>query len=286
MYRKMAGPYTLFLIFVACAVFYGQSAFAAPQPAVLPSNQAAAGEQPAGDYAGTISSASDLDALLTSSLQSLFAPGQWKAPYIQIDGRQIPLDAQPVLKDGVVWASYASMLSALGLDSVNGVNPSTVNGCTMVGLRSLCETLGYSINYDAGTQRVLIATGEEMLSSGNTGSIQWDGGEYKGGLKAGVPDGQGTLTWSDGTVYTGEFRAGSMTGQGALTCPEGFTYEGDFIDGLFNGYGVWTDSSGVSYEGQWLDGRQNGWGTMTYANGARWQGTFENGYRINGQFIS
>lgn len=277
MYRKLALSIVLFLIFVAFAAFSGHSACAAA-PAVTDG-------QVFDSASGGIDSASELDALISSSLQSLFEPGPWKAPYIQVDGRQIPMDAQPVLQGSSVWAPYYSLLSALELDAVPGVQITAINGCDMAEMANFCKALGYSYSYDAGTKRVMVATGAPVLSSGHSDTIAWDEGMYTGEIKAGVPDGQGTLTWDDGTVYTGDFRVGSMTGKGTLTCPEGFTYTGDFLDGLFNGNGLWTDSSGVSYDGQWLDGRQHGWGTMTYASGVKWQGTFENGYRVAGQFI-
>ncbi len=226
-----------------------------------------------------------IEAAMATDIQSIFTPSKWKAPYIQIDGRQIAMDAQPLVQEGSVWISCESVKSALGITDVKGATVETISQHSMVTVRSLCDALGYELCYDAATERVLITTGADNSSSSHNGSIQWDEGYYSGSLLAGVPDGMGTLAWDDGSVYTGEFKNGSMTGRGTLDCPEGFTYTGSFRDGLFNGYGKWADTSGITYEGEWLDGRQNGWGTMTYASGSKWQGTFENGYRISGKFI-
>lgn len=225
-----------------------------------------------------------IDQGIMDSIKGLFTPSPWGPPYIQVDGRQIDMDAQPFIKDGAVWASYGALQKAFGVGEIKGVSPANVGGLPMVTVRSVCDALGYSLTYDASNKRVLISTSANN-ANGVFGTCSWEDGQYSGTQINGIPDGFGTLAWSDGTVYAGQFQSGIMTGQGTLTCPEGFTYTGAFLDGVFNGYGKWSDSYGVSYEGEWLNGKQNGYGTMTYADGAKWQGTFENGYRINGDWV-
>ena len=57
--------------------------------------------------------------------------------------------------------------------------------------------------------------------------------KYVGEYKDGIPNGQGTITWSDGRKYVGEFKDGKKHGQGTYTWSDGGKYVGEFKDGEF-----------------------------------------------------
>ena len=67
---------------------------------------------------------------------------------------------------------------------------------------------------------------------------QSNGLKYVGEWKDGLPNGQGTGTWSAphkgaGYKYVGEYRNGKLHGQGTLTFADGRVKEGIFENGQF-----------------------------------------------------
>ena len=49
-------------------------------------------------------------------------------------------------------------------------------------------------------------------------------GKYLGEIRNGVPEGQGTFTFSDGGKYEGEWKDGNEHGQGTYTSPDGIKW--------------------------------------------------------------
>ncbi len=49
--------------------------------------------------------------------------------------------------------------------------------------------------------------------------------KYVGEIENGLPNGQGTYTWSDGRKYEGEHKDGERQGQGTYTFPSGDKYK-------------------------------------------------------------
>jgi hypothetical protein len=82
-------------------------------------------------------------------------------------------------------------------------------------------------------------------------TISYDGGEYTGWLKNGIPDGQGTIKYP-------------VSGS-----------SGAFVNILIN-----REKTVSMYEGEWRNGLKHGYGKMTYPNGR-----VELGYWENGQFV-
>jgi hypothetical protein len=82
-------------------------------------------------------------------------------------------------------------------------------------------------------------------------TISYDGGEYTGWLKNGVPDGQGTMKYS-------------VSGS-----------SGAFVNILIN-----RENTVSMYVGEWRFGLKHGYGKMTYPSGK-----VEEGYWENGQFV-
>ena len=107
-------------------------------------------------------------------------------------------------------------------------------------------------------------------------------GKYEGEIMNGVPDGIGTLTWSDGEKYEGEYKDGFPNGQGTMTFPDGDKYIGEHKDGEYNGQGTYTYPNGDKYIGEFKDGEYHGQGTMTYPDGDKFVGEFKDGKLWNG----
>jgi hypothetical protein len=152
-----------------------------------------------------------------------------------------------------------------------------------------CERiLGNSENKGKGNRGVLYFG----IRNGKYGwnGEKWEGLEiednkdflkYEGEIKNGLPNGQGTETYTDGTKYVGEYEGGSII-NGTVTYPDGRKYVGGFKDGKYNGQGTDTSPYGRKYVGEFKDGLPNGQGTDTYPNGEKYVGKWKNGKR-NGQ---
>ena len=93
---------------------------------------------------------------------------------------------------------------------------------------------------------------------------------------------EGIVSQSDGLTHEGEFRNGLPNGQGTLTfsAPHksaGEKYVGEFKDGKPNGQGALTFADGRKYVGEYKDDKRNGQGTYTKPDGKVFEGIFENG---------
>jgi len=114
-----------------------------------------------------------------------------------------------------------------------------------------------------------------------------DGSQYEGGLKDGLFQGPGTLTWPNGDYYSGEFSLGMFSGQGELIRKDGDRYVGTFVAGLYHGQGTLTAEDDSIYEGQFAEGIFHGSGTKNYQNGDRYEGQWQNGeFHGQGKFSS
>ena len=71
----------------------------------------------------------------------------------------------------------------------------------------------------------------------------------------------GSCTTRDGGQYKGEMSGGKPNGKGTTIFKTGDTYEGSYLKGKRDGYGVYTFAEGEKYEGQWTQDQQNGRGT-------------------------
>ena len=72
-----------------------------------------------------------------------------------------------------------------------------------------------------------------IYSEEETGTL-FDESKYLGERENGVPQGQGTYTWSDGEKYEGEWKDGQAHGQGIHTSLEGYKYDGEWTEGERN----------------------------------------------------
>jgi hypothetical protein len=97
--------------------------------------------------------------------------------------------------------------------------------------------------------------------------------KYFGEVENGVPNGQGTETYTNGNEYIGEFKNGNWNGQGIVTTSDGSKYTGGHKDGLRHGRGTMIFSDGLKIVGSWMDNEElvvwsygDGSGYATYAS--------------------
>ncbi len=101
--------------------------------------------------------------------------------------------------------------------------------------------------------------------------------EYRGAMKDGRPEGQGTYVDATGIAYQGEWKNGLMDGFGTLTLPGGDEYVGRMRAGKANGSGRYIVSTGEIFEGRFVDGERDGLGTTTLPNGNSYRSAWVQG---------
>jgi len=160
---------------------------------------------------------------------------------------------------------------------------------TLLPIRAIVETLGYTINWNATSRTISIApqtrTGvtHDGVAWTYTGGIVegeyygrgqtvWDNGKvYVGDYIDGMFHGKGRIEWGNGLWYEGDWVADRRTGQGKefgmYYDGETWTYVGDYIDGVFHGKGRIEWENGDWYDGDWVEGLWTGQGTYTHSDG-------------------
>ena len=92
-----------------------------------------------------------------------------------------------------------------------------------------------------------------------------NGDTYTGGMKDGLPDGEGKFKYANGEEYEGSLKGGIKEGKGKYVFKNGDVYEGDFKDGLMDGEGAFSYANGDRYEGCFWKGEKTGNGKLTPA---------------------
>lgn len=200
-----------------------------------------------------------------------------------------------------------------GTDQLISPSPFVYESRTMVPLRFISEALGFKVSWDGTTQTVTInAPDTTQLSPvpNNTpvlDSFETQNGNYYVGYAInGVPNGYGTMTYTNGMIIEGVFinglsprngkvkitfsdksvyegdvdNNGDATGQGKLTEPDGSTYSGGFKNLQNDGYGEVFYADGLKYKGYWKEGELDGPGTLYSASGQSWSMVYSNGVDI------
>ena len=90
----------------------------------------------------------------------------------------------------------------------------------------------------------------------------------------------GVLTYKDGSVYKGTVKKGRPNGEGTYTFDDGDVYIGRMKKGKFHGQGKYY-SGGVTliYEGAWKNDEKHGFGTEYYDDGGKYIGNLKKGER-------
>lgn len=100
---------------------------------------------------------------------------------------------------------------------------------------------------------------------------------YRGTLRAGRPEGDGSEIDRDGTRYAGQWRGGRPEGQGRLRLNDGAEYDGVFHAGMAEGRGRFVDIDGETYDGLFRKGLREGIATTVLPNRARYQSRWHAG---------
>ena len=102
------------------------------------------------------------------------------------------------------------------------------------------------------------------------------GDQYEGEWRNGVPDGQGTLYYTNGDVFKGGMLRGVYNGQGELVRPNGDFVRGTWLigikDGLFEE--LWNDGSEY-FKGSYQNGKRNGLGVLRMKDDKIYEGEFK-----------
>ncbi|MEM7368540.1 MAG: protein kinase [Bacteroidota bacterium] len=100
---------------------------------------------------------------------------------------------------------------------------------------------------------------------------------YVGGLNsAGLPNGEGSVTYENGDHYEGSWLNGLKHGKGKMTYANGDVFEGEYQKGFKQGQGTFTYANKDRYEGEFKKGKKDGQGVYIYGDGQRFIGTFQN----------
>lgn len=115
-----------------------------------------------------------------------------------------------------------------------------------------------------------------LLPNGE-GTIEWsDGSNLKGNFLNGLVQGDGVYKFADGRRYEGRFKDQKANGLGTFTWPNGDRYVGNFVNDERTGRGEYFWSVGGSYEGDFVNGVRTGRGIDKLRDGSRYIGEFRN----------
>jgi len=186
---------------------------------------------------------------------------------------------------------------------VNGISMNAYNFATPL-------SCAIDENHPRAAEFLLRKNGGYGISDGYK-EIKYDSGNsYKGYIKNGKRDGQGTFYYSNGAVAEVEWVKDNKNGKGSMSWPSGSKFEGEFLNDKesgqgtytfgqytkfngdryighfyaseFSGRGVYYYADGGRYEGSFLGNVRNGQGTMVYSDSTKYVGNWSNGKR-NGQ---
>lgn len=103
-------------------------------------------------------------------------------------------------------------------------------------------------------------------------------GRYEGETENGLPDGVGTMRYSETTFYKGSFHQGKRQGHGEMHYPDGSIYVGNWNNDSKEGQGRLSFPDGTYYDCEWHNNTKNGWGIFySPANERKYEGFFKDG---------
>lgn len=105
---------------------------------------------------------------------------------------------------------------------------------------------------------------------------------YKGSLKDGMADGQGTMRSLGGAFYKGQWSLGQPHGQGVAQNSAAESYDGSFVHGTRHGQGLLIKADGETYSGPFVDGVPHGLGKTKLPNGACYESRWTAGLEDKG----
>lgn len=112
---------------------------------------------------------------------------------------------------------------------------------------------------------LLIRFAQDGISSYLTEkTFDWNGGQYNGNMKDGIPEGEGQFVKNDMT-YIGHWMNGELT-NGKILSPK-YEYEGGIQNLKFQGYGICHYKDGHIYKGYWNQDNKEGLGLLSNVDG-------------------
>ena len=101
--------------------------------------------------------------------------------------------------------------------------------------------------------------------------------EYRGVMRDGRADGEGTYFDTTGMSYKGSWKAGLMDGLGTLMLPGGDEYIGQMRAGKAHGAGRYIEVTGEIFDGSFVEGKREGIGTTTLPDGSSYRSRWVQG---------
>jgi hypothetical protein len=101
--------------------------------------------------------------------------------------------------------------------------------------------------------------------------------EYRGSMKDGRAEGDGSYFDATGISYKGTWKNGLMDGFGTLMLPGGDEYVGEMRAGKANGSGRYIDITGEIFGGTFVEGKRDGLGTTTLPNASSYRSRWVHG---------
>ncbi len=137
---------------------------------------------------------------------------------------------------------------------------------------------------DPEAQGAGVAEGQGVLTWRETGALRYGRetivAQYRGTLRAGRPEGQGTFVERSGLRYDGGWRAGLMEGEGVIRMPGGDSYAGAFRAGRIDGTGLYVAATGETYRGGFRMGARHGAGEVRAPDGVHYSAVWSDGARV------
>lgn len=119
------------------------------------------------------------------------------------------------------------------------------------------------------------------LPNGKGTMIYTNGCRYEGEWSNGEWSGRGVFTDVSGRIDSGEFRHNVRTGSGRIVLPDGSRYEGGWNDEGPHGVGTFYHNDKSKYSGEWYNGKQHGNGVLTTSDGQKKKVRFNAGVLVN-----
>ena len=101
--------------------------------------------------------------------------------------------------------------------------------------------------------------------------------EYRGVMRDGRADGEGTYFDTTGMSYKGSWKAELMDGLGTLMLPGGDEYIGQMRAGKAHGAGRYIEVTGEIFDGSFVEGKREGIGTTTLPDGSSYRSRWVQG---------
>ena len=188
-------------------------------------------------------------------------------------------------KEAMYLAKENNILNGIGNNLSAPKQEATVEQCIALINRILKNNKGKEFTYNDKTNIIPYDYKPQNISV-----IKYGIGEYTGEIKNSMPNGFGTMVYSNEDIYEGEWQDGLRHGTGTLTCynEDGYVdskYIGNWENNKKNGIGSF-ESGDSKYSGEWKNDKKNGIGTFENTD-YQYTGDWQDGYmQGQGEYIT